>query len=104
MLLISTSFMCAFYLYLFLFLYNRVQLSPVTTLISQNNKWKIEGLTGYVINAMLTGLNISHSVVKGSGDWGSPLKNGSWSGMVGALVRGDIDVMVGPSRVTPSRS
>ncbi|XP_076458166.1 glutamate receptor ionotropic, kainate 5-like [Babylonia areolata] len=77
---------------------------PFTRRLSNNGTVKYGGFCMVLLEEMARVLNFTYELVEPSdGQYGSPEENGTWNGMVGMLVRGEIDMAVGPFSITPER-
>ncbi|XP_063860654.1 probable glutamate receptor [Scylla paramamosain] len=65
----------------------------------------VSGAMGNVLQVLAQTLNFTYNIViPEDGGWGSRRPNGSWTGMVGQLVRKEADLALGPFGVTVSRA
>ena len=59
---------------------------------------------GNLLECIFGRRNISYSVFRGDGQWGTPDNNNNWSGMSGYVQRNEADIMLGPSLMSDKRA
>ncbi|XP_037778483.1 glutamate receptor-like isoform X2 [Penaeus monodon] len=77
---------------------------PYTIFLTWSPPYKVAGSTVDVVNIIAEKLGICYNVVRASdNDWGTALPNGSWSGTLGMLNRGEADMSAVVYSVTDKR-
>ncbi|ROT78136.1 Variant Ionotropic Glutamate Receptor [Penaeus vannamei] len=77
---------------------------PYTIFKTWSPPYKVAGSTVDVVNIIAEKLGICYTVVRASdNDWGTALPNGSWSGTLGMLNRGEADMSAVVYSVTDKR-
>ncbi|KAL8573220.1 hypothetical protein ACOMHN_036205 [Nucella lapillus] len=77
---------------------------PFTKRMVQNGTVVYGGFCFDIVNAMAKYLNFSYEVIEPpDARFGYEDEDGNWSGMVGMLIRGELDMAVGPFSITPDR-
>ncbi|GFY56499.1 glutamate receptor ionotropic, delta-1 [Trichonephila inaurata madagascariensis] len=72
--------------------------------IDENGKTRITGIEGYFAQAIFTAMNIDYDVVfPKDNEFGRELNNGSWTGIVGMVQRGEADLAIGTLQTNEDR-
>ncbi|KAG7162319.1 Glutamate receptor-like 25, partial [Homarus americanus] len=88
------------------------EVNPINKMITLDNDEALEGerfkFTGpapELIDYLARAMNFSYQYLRpADGTWGVKLENGSWSGMVGMLMRQEVNIGVGPFIISGSRA
>ncbi|CAD5116620.1 DgyrCDS5493 [Dimorphilus gyrociliatus] len=72
------------------------------TVIGNLTIW--EGLTFDILNQLAQDLNFTYDVIEpADGNWGIDIGNGSWNGMMGQVIRGEVDFASASFSITAAR-
>ncbi|GFW71566.1 glutamate receptor ionotropic, delta-1 [Trichonephila clavipes] len=72
--------------------------------IEKNGETRITGIEGYFAHAIFTEMSIEYDVVfPKDNEFGRELKNGSWTGIVGMVQRGEADLAIGTLGINENR-
>ncbi|GFY73539.1 uncharacterized protein TNIN_263221 [Trichonephila inaurata madagascariensis] len=72
--------------------------------IEKNGKTRLAGIEGYFAHAIFTEMNIYYDVVfPEDHEFGRELNNGSWTGIVGMVQRGEADLAIGTLQTNEDR-
>ncbi len=81
--------------------------SNPTDLKQLNDSLPNKGLKGYcldLLTKLATSMKFDYEIIPGSGNqYGHKLPNGSWTGLVGDLITGEIDISVATLTMTTER-
>ncbi|GFR25949.1 glutamate receptor ionotropic, delta-2 [Trichonephila clavata] len=72
--------------------------------IDENGKTRTAGIEGYFAHDVFTGMNIEYEVVfPKDNEFGREGNNGSWTGIVGMVQRGEADLAIGTLGINENR-
>ncbi|XP_028967232.1 glutamate receptor ionotropic, NMDA 1-like [Galendromus occidentalis] len=75
---------------------------PYQTFEGPGRNVPIQGFNGHLIQALSESMSLEYEIVE-SGAWGLEMKNGSWSGALGKLQRGEADMTLCPTNPTAEK-
>ncbi|KAG7174899.1 Glutamate receptor U1-like 9 [Homarus americanus] len=64
----------------------------------------VRGPMADFLRELAASLNFTYSIVQGDGYWGAPDSNGTWNGMIGMVLRKEVDFGLGPFGLSHQRS
>ncbi|XP_063446900.1 glutamate receptor ionotropic, delta-1-like [Mytilus trossulus] len=78
-----------------------LQVEPFIYIENNNNVTTYTGFCFDILNEMAKRFNFSYKVVQPpDGQYGGPKEDGTWTGMVGMIMRGEIDIAAAPFTIT----
>ncbi|CAC5424224.1 GRID2 [Mytilus coruscus] len=81
-----------------------LQVEPFIYIETNNNVTTYKGFCFDILNEMAKRFNFSYKVVyPPDGQYGGPKEDGTWTGMVGMIMRGEIDIAAAPFTITSIR-
>nr|KAG5714837.1 hypothetical protein BaRGS_000325 [Batillaria attramentaria] len=77
---------------------------PFLRRVSSEVGVEYKGFCVDLLDEIASVLNFTYVFVEpGDGQYGAPDGNGSWNGMVGMMLKGELDMAIGPFTITPGR-